>query len=193
MVSYGVPSNPSPRLAALPEWAVRLRFDIQAEIAASLSLHTKDVPAQRRTIQRLLQRLLSDRFELVLAVRTVATPVYALTFSGNNQKLTRAMYISGDCVFDTGPTGCHSFRTGFGYPLNATAADMSDLAQNLENWTDLPVVNGTRAIGMFEMHSQRWLPMNLPPPPPGASSTGAEFTRLSTLCGSQQLRLRAAS
>jgi uncharacterized protein (TIGR03435 family) len=58
---------------------------------------------------------------------------------------------------------------------------MSDLAHYLENWTDLPVVDRTAATGLFEMHSQGWQPMNLPPPPPGASGSGAEFANLSTL------------
>jgi hypothetical protein len=58
---------------------------------------------------------------------------------------------------------------------------MSDLAHYLENWTDLPVVDRTALAGLFEMHSRGWQPMNLPPPPPGASGTGAEFGNLSTL------------
>ena len=58
---------------------------------------------------------------------------------------------------------------------------MSDLAHYLENWTDLPVVDRTAPTGLFEMHSQGWQPMNLPPPPPGASGTGAEFANLLTL------------
>lgn len=180
-LAYAVPSNPSPRLASLPEWAVRLRFDIRAETSASLKLDTKDMPTQRRTIERLLQRVLSDRLDLVLGVRTVATPVYALTLSGSDQKLTRAPLSPRDCIFDTGPNGCHSFAISFGHPLNTRAADMSDLAHYIENWTNLPVVDRTAAIGLFEMHSQGWQPMNLPPPPPGTSGTGAEFAPLSTL------------
>jgi len=192
-LAYAVPSNPSPRLASLPEWAVSLRFDIQAETSASLQLDTKDIPTQRRTIERLLQRLLSDRLDLVLGIRTVATPVYALTLSGSDQKLTKAPLSPRDCIFDTGPNGCHSFAIGFGHPLNTRAADMSDLARYIENWTDLPVVDRTAAIGLFEMHSQGWQPMNLPPPPPGTSGTGAEFAPLSTLSavlGSFGLELR---
>lgn len=180
-LAYAIPSNPSPRLASLPEWATRLRFDIQAEASASMKLDTKDIAAQRRTIERLVQRVLRDRLGLVLGVRTVATPVYALTLSGSDQKLKRALLSSRDCIFDTGPNGCHSFALGFGHPLNTKAADMSDLAHYVENWTDLPVVDRTAAIGLFEMHSQGWQPMNLPPRPPGASGTGAEFVRLPTL------------
>ncbi len=153
-LAYAVPSNPSPRLVSLPEWAVRLRFDIQAQPAAPLSLDTTDIVDQRRTIERLLQTLLSERFGLVLGVRTVATPVYALRLSESDPKLTRAPLSPRDCIFDTGLNGCHSFVIGFGHPLNTRAADMFDLARYIENWTDLPVVDRTPAVGLFEMHSQ---------------------------------------
>ena len=50
-LAYGVPNNPSPRLASLPDWAVRERFDIEAKPWASLRLDTKDLQTQRRTIE----------------------------------------------------------------------------------------------------------------------------------------------
>ncbi|MGA8632705.1 MAG: TIGR03435 family protein [Terracidiphilus sp.] len=180
-LAYALPENPSPRLTALPEWAVRQRFDIEAKTSTSLELDRKDMQTQRRTIGLLLQKLLSDRFGLVLEVRTVVTPVYALTFSGKDEKLTQSTISPRYCILDTGPEGCHSFAIGFGHPLNANAVDMFDLAHYLENWTDLPVVDRTGANGLFAMHSQGWQPMNLPPPPPGVSGTGAEFADLSTL------------
>lgn len=180
-LAYAVPNNPSPRLTSLPEWAVRLRFDIEAKTSASLKLDTKDMQAQRRTIEILLQKLLKDYFGLVLRVRTVTTPIYALTFSGNDQKLTRSTISPMDCILDTGSDGCHSFAIGFGHPLNARGVDMSDLAHYLENWTDLPVVDRTATTGLFAMHSQGWQPTNLPPPPPGTSGAGSEFASLSTL------------
>lgn len=180
-IAYAVPANPTPRLASLPEWAVRQRFDIEAKTSTSLKLETKDIQVQRRTIAILLQKLLNDHFGLVLKVKTVATPVYALTLSGNDRKLTRSTISPRDCIFDTDAEGCHSFEIGFGHPLNARGVDMFDLAHYLENWTDLPVVDRTATTGLFAMHSQGWQPMNLPPPPPGASGTGAEFASLSML------------
>jgi uncharacterized protein (TIGR03435 family) len=180
-LAYAVPENPTPRLASLPEWAVRQRFDIEAKPSASLKLDTKKIQAQRRTIAILLQKLLSDYFGLVLRVKTTTTPIYALTLSGNDQKLTRSTISPRDCILDTDSNGCHSFAIGFGHPLNARGVDMFDLAHYLENWTDLPVVDRTATAGLFTMHSQGWQPMNLPPPPPGASGTGAEFASLPTL------------
>jgi uncharacterized protein (TIGR03435 family) len=78
-LAYAVPNNPSRRLASLPEWVVRQRFDVDAKISASLRLDTKDMQTQRRTIEFLLQKLLRERFGLVLRAKMVATPVYALT------------------------------------------------------------------------------------------------------------------
>ena len=180
-LAYAVPNNPSPRLASLPDWAVRERFDIEAKASLPSNLDTKDIQAQRRTIELLLQKLLSERFGLVLRVRSVTRPVYALTLSGNGLKLAKSVISPRDCIFDTGPESCHAFAIGFGHPLNSRAADMFDLVHYLENWTDLPVVDRTGLTGMFEMHSQGWQPMNLPPPPPGTSATRAEFGRLATL------------
>lgn len=180
-LAYAVPDNPTPRLVSLPEWAVRQRFDIEATTSASLKLDTKDIQAQRRTIAILLQKLLNDYFGLVLKLKTVTTPMYALTLSGNDHKLTGSTIGPRDCILDTDADGCHSFAIGFGHPLNARAVDMFDLARYLENWTDLPVVDRTATTGLFAMHSQGWQPMILPPPPPGATGTGAEFASLSTL------------
>jgi uncharacterized protein (TIGR03435 family) len=180
-LAYAVPNNPSPRLSSLPEWAIRERFDIEAKTSAPSRLETKDIQTQRQTIELLLQKLLSERFGLVLRVRSVTTQVYALKSSGSEQKLTKSAISPRECILDMGSKGCHSFAIGFGHPLNSSAADMFDLAHYLGNWTDLPVVDRTGLTGWFEMHSPGWQPMNLPPPPPGGSGTGAEFANLSTL------------
>ena len=84
-LAYAIPENPIPRLASLPEWAVRQRFGIEAKTSASLKLGTKDIQAQRRTITILLQKLLTDHFGLVLNVKTVTTPIYALTYQATTR------------------------------------------------------------------------------------------------------------
>ena len=53
---------------------------------------------------------------------------------------------------------------------------MDDLAQYIENWTDLPVVNRTALSGLFAVSTEGWKPMRLPPPPPSASH-GPELRR----------------
>ena len=164
------PTRPRPWRAQDPLWT-----------SASLKLDTKDIQAHGRTIEKLLQKLLNDHFDLLLKVRMVTTPIYELTLPGNDEKLMRSTISPMDCILDIGSDGCHSFVIGFGHPLNTRGADMSDLALYLENWTDLPVVDRTAITGLFAMYSEGWQPMNLPPPPPGASGTGTEFASLATL------------
>lgn len=108
-------------------------------------------------------------------------PVYALSVTAGGPKLNRAAVAPADCIMDTSQEGCHNFAPGFGHPLNGRAVDMSDLADYLENWTDLPVVNRTKLAGLFTMHSQGWKPMKLPPPPPGTAASGDEFASLPSL------------
>jgi len=180
-LAYGVPDNPTPRLSSLPDWADHKRFDIEAKPSASLNLGGEEIPAQKRTMQKLIQGLLADCFDLALSVRTERIPVYVLSVAARGPKLESAAITSRECVLDTSPEGCHSFSPGFGHPLNGRAVDMSDLAHYLENWTDLPVVNRTGLRGLFNMHSQGWRPMKLPPPPPGTTGTGEEFLSLPDL------------
>ena len=77
-LAYDVPDNPTPRLSSLPDWADHERFDIEAKPSASLNLRREEIPAQKRTIQKLIQTLLADRFDLALSVRTERIPVYML-------------------------------------------------------------------------------------------------------------------
>jgi uncharacterized protein (TIGR03435 family) len=73
-LAYDVPDNPTPRLSSLPDWADRERFDIEAKASASLNLGGEEIPAQKRTIQKLIQSLLADSFNLALSVRTERIP-----------------------------------------------------------------------------------------------------------------------
>jgi uncharacterized protein (TIGR03435 family) len=57
---------------------------------------------------------------------------------------------------------------------------MDDLAQYIENWTDLPVVNRTAVRGLFAVETEGWTPMRLPPPPPG-NPPAARFDDLPTI------------
>jgi uncharacterized protein (TIGR03435 family) len=57
---------------------------------------------------------------------------------------------------------------------------MDDLAQYIENWTDLPVVNRTAVSGLFAVTTEGWIPMRLPPPPP-ENAPAAGFDDLPTI------------
>jgi uncharacterized protein (TIGR03435 family) len=107
-------------------------------------------------------------------------PAYALTASSSGVRLQRSAVTPKSCVYDTAPEGCHSFVIGLGHPLNANAVSMDDLVHYIENWTDLPTVNRTKVSGLFTMHTEGWLPMRLPPPPPGGNGL-VDYSNLPTI------------
>jgi uncharacterized protein (TIGR03435 family) len=179
--AYDVPVNPSPRLAPLPDWTFRERYDIEARApvnAISPSLQHSEV---RSRVQEMIRGLLVDRFRLVMRLENQTMPVYALTVSSGGPKLQTSAIAEKDCTFDTGPDACHSFVGGLGHPLNAKAIDMDDLVHYLSNWTDLPVVNHTALSGLFTVNTEGWVPMRLPPPPPETAPAGSPFAGLPTI------------
>ncbi|MGA1982260.1 MAG: TIGR03435 family protein [Acidobacteriaceae bacterium] len=179
--AYDVPVNGSPRLSALPDWTVRERYDIEAKAPANaISPGLQESEVQSR-IQQMIRGLLADRFGLVMRVENKAMSVYALTVASGGPKLEKSARAGKDCIFDTGPEGCHNFVGGLGHPLNAKAIDMDDLVHYISNWTDLPVVNRTALSGLFTVSTEGWVPMRLPPPPPGATPGGNPFAGLPTI------------
>ena len=117
----------------------------------------------------MIRGLLADRFKLVMRVDQNTMPVYALIVASGGPNLHKSTIAEKDCIFDTGtPESCHNFTEGRGFhALNATAINMDDLVQYIENWADLPVVNRTALSGLFAVETEGWRPMRLPPRPPG--------------------------
>ena len=177
--AYDVPVNPSPRLSGLPGW--RETYDIEAKAPAN-AVHAGLSESERRSrIQGMIRRLLADRFKLVMRVEQQRMPVYALTVASGGPSLQKSSIAEKDCILDTGtPESCHNFVEGRGHPLHARAISMDDLAQYIENWTDLPVVNRTAVSGLFAVETEGWTPMRLPPPPPGKAPT-VRFDDLPTI------------
>jgi uncharacterized protein (TIGR03435 family) len=128
----------------------------------------------------MIRRLLADRFGLVMRVAHKRISAYALTVSSSGPKLQKSAATTKDCIFDTAPEGCHNFVVGFGHPLDANAISMGDLVHYIENWTDLPVVDRTNLSGLFTVHTEGWLPMRLPPPPPDGNAN-VNFASLPTI------------
>ncbi len=182
LLSYGydVPANPSSRLSSLPSWTIGERYDIEGKTPATITALSQDSAAQSQSKQ-MIRRLLADRFGLIMRTKNQRMPVYALTVSSSGARLQRSAITAKGCIFDTDPEGCHNFVIGFGHPLNAKAISMDDLVHYIENWTDLPVVNRTQLRGLFTVHTQGWLPMRLPPAPPGTSPNTNAFATLPTI------------
>lgn len=107
--------------------------------------------------------------------------VYALSVATGGPKLQKSPVADRACIFDTDPEGCHSFLPGLGHPLHARAIDTDDLAHYIENWTDLCVVNRTALHGLFAVNTEGWMPIRLPPPPPGDTPVANPFAGLPTI------------
>jgi uncharacterized protein (TIGR03435 family) len=178
--AYDVPLNPSPRLSGLSGW--RETYDIEAKAPANAIPPGLPENEKRGRIQAMIRGLLADRFKLVMRVEQKTMPVYALTVARGGPHLQKSTIAEKDCVFDTGtPDSCHHFVAGRGHPLNAKAISMDDLAQYIENWTDLPVVNRTALSGLFAVETEGWRPMLLPPPPPPGGPPAPGFDDLPTI------------
>jgi len=164
--AYDVPVNPSPRLSGLPAW--RETYDIEATAPANAVPAGLPDGEKRRRMQGMVRRLLADRFKLVMRVEQKTMSVYALTVASGGPNLQKSTIAEKDCIFDTGtPESCHNFVEGRGFhALHARAITVDDLASYIENWTDLPVVNGTTLGGLFAVETEGWRPMRLPPRPP---------------------------
>jgi len=183
--AYGVPVNPSPRLSGLP--GGRETYDIEAKAPANAVSPVLREIEKRRLSQEMMRGLLADQFKLVMRVEQKTMPVYALTVASGGPTLRRSTIAEKDCVYDTATQdSCHNFAAGRGHPLNARAISMDDLAQYIENWTDMPVVNRASLSGLFTVATEGWAPMRLPPPPPNAPAARFDdlpsiFTVLRTL------------
>lgn len=180
-LAYGLPGNGSPRFSTLPGWTMTEKYDIEA-VAPANTIHPGLQDSEVRSrIQQMVRGLLAGRFGLVMRIEDKTMSVYALTIATGGPKLQKSAIAEKDCAFNTGEEICHSFVGGVGHPLNAAAIDMDDLVHYIENWTDLPVVNNTGLSGLFTISTEGWVPMRLPPPPPGAPPTGNPFAGLPTI------------
>lgn len=179
--AYDVPINPSPRLSGLPDWTAPERYDIEAKVAANAVASRPKSDEVRRRAQQMICQLLADRFKLAMRVENKKMAVYALAVAREGPKLQKSPVSDEECIFDTAPEGCHSVIIGFGHPLHARAVDLDDIAHYIENWTDLPIVNRTALGGLVSVDTEGWVPMRLPPPPPGVTPTNNPFARLPTI------------
>lgn len=178
--AYDVPANPSSRLNGVPDWGNRDRYDIEAKAGPRRQTTASQDSETQLRVKEMIRRLLADRFGLVMRVEHRRMSTYAMTVSSSGSRLRRSTTTPKDCILDTAPEGCHTFVIGFGHPLNGNAVSLDDLAHYIENWTDLPPVNRTNLGGLFTMHTEGWLPMRLPPPPPNGNGH-VDFSSLSTL------------
>jgi uncharacterized protein (TIGR03435 family) len=157
--AYRVPFN-SPRLTGGPEWVRSDRYDIEAKA------DPRATPAEMRLM---LRKLLAGRFHLTLHRETKELPVYGMVVAKNGLKLPKAK---------PDETDTHILLGGQGKGIHGKAADLSDLAIFVENFTDRPVIDKTGVEGLFQIETTGWVPMR---PKFGAPEGGADLSILPSL------------
>jgi uncharacterized protein (TIGR03435 family) len=127
----------------------------------------------------MLQSLLADRFKLVVRRETSELPVYAILIGKNGPKLKKADLQEKDCADRVGKPDvvpCHAFNGGRGGGLHTDAANITDLAQFVENWAGRPVVDKTGLTALFNIQTTGWRPQETIPlqPRPDGQPPSAE-------------------
>jgi uncharacterized protein (TIGR03435 family) len=170
--AYNVPFQ-SPRLSGGPEWVGGQRYDIDAT-AEPGAIPAGDTPDERAERMRaMLRTLLAERFRLKIRDETKDLPVYAIVLAKGGPKLKAAEIEEKDCGSDAAKDiDCHNFHGGRGRGLHAKAANISDLALFVSNWTDRPLVDKTGLAGMYQFETRGWA--NIAPGPAPAPGAVAE-------------------
>ncbi len=177
--AYKLPFNQNGRITGIPDWAQGPQsiYDVEAKAALPPGL---PLQARNDRVRAMVQALLVDRFKLVIRRESKEMPVYALLVAKGGPKLQRADIDEKDCpeasLNPLGPVStstpipdvCHAFNGGLGRGLHARAANISDLAAFVENWTDRPLLDKTGIEGLYRFETKGWLPMD---PSVGAGSS----------------------
>ncbi len=201
-LAYDVPFNPGAgRLIGGPDW-IRTpdgMFSIEAEAAKGALPEGLPAKARQERMRPMLQRLLADRFKLVVHREKKEMPVYAVVVSKGGPRLQKADLDPPDC--HEPPPGaqvdrkvlCHAFVADSG-KLFGRAVDISDLVSLTNNFMDRPVVDKTGIKGLFRIEQKNWEPGRAggPPPAAGPRADGAELTNPAALL-LEQLGLKLES
>lgn len=137
--AYGVQER---QIVGAPSWFDSDHFDIQAEPEA------EGMP-NRKQLEAMLKKLLTDRFKLAFHREKKELSVYAIVVGKGGPKMTKS---AGD------PNGLPGlFFRGLG-SMVATNSNMSDLAGLFQSSVlDRPVVDQTELSGRFDF-TLRWTP-----------------------------------
>lgn len=169
--AYKLPGNQS-RVTGIPDWTKSPQggvYDVEATSATPPGL---SMEARNDRVRAMVQALLIDRFKLVIRRESKEMPVYALLVAKGGPKLQRADIDEKDCPEASpnvlGPQSpstpmpdvCHAFNGGVGRGLHARAANMSDLASFVENWTDRPLLDKTGIQGLYRFETGPYLRMD---------------------------------
>jgi uncharacterized protein (TIGR03435 family) len=159
------------RMTGIPDWTKTPQgvYDVEATSAMPPGL---SIEARNDRVRAMVQALLVDRFKLAIRRESKEMPVYALVVPKGGPKLQRADIGEKDCpeasLNALGPQSpstpmpdvCHVFNGGVGRGLHARAANMSDLASFVGNWTDRPLLDKTGIQGLYRFETGPYLRMD---------------------------------
>jgi uncharacterized protein (TIGR03435 family) len=140
-----------------PGWIDSERFDVEAVAEEGTIPEHLDNAQLRERMQPLLQRLLAERFKLVIRREPKELPVYELTVAKSGAKLTEAPISEAQCRTSN---DCHRVLGARMQGLRGTAVSMADLAFALETWAERPVVDATGMPGLFAVQVAPFANMN---------------------------------
>ncbi len=187
--AYKLSGNQS-RVTGIPDWTKSPQggvYDVEAKAAMPPGL---SMEARNDRVRAMVQALLVDRFKLVIRRESKEMPVYALLVAKGGPKLQRADIDEKDCpeasLKALGPQSpstpmpdvCHAFNGGVGRGLHARAANMSDLASFVENWTDRPLLDKTGIQGLYRFETGPYLRMDATADVPDAPTVFEMFGQL---------------
>jgi uncharacterized protein (TIGR03435 family) len=175
--AYGLTGSWRVRLGPrCPAWIDSERFDVEAVVEEGAIPERLDNAQLREKMQPLLQRLLAERFNLVIRREPKELPVYKLTVAKPGAKLTESPISEAECRTSS---DCHRLLGNRMQGLRGTAVSIADLAFALETGADRPVVDATGIPGLFAMQVAPFatlklylddfldsLPAGVPRPPP---------------------------
>jgi uncharacterized protein (TIGR03435 family) len=179
--AWSLPYHPGARLSGGPAW-IRSDdgiYDIDARAEKGAIPDSLPSNVRADSMRPMLQKLLTDRFHLVVHHETKEMPIYAVTIAKGGLKLAKADIEEKDCPASANlnllpgdpVVECHMFVGGRGRGLHARAANMADLVRAVEAFTDRPVIDETALNGLYRFETSGWLPLAAgPPPAPGAKS-----------------------
>ena len=181
--AYGGGSTRVQMCPKCPSWIQSERFEVEALAEEGVIPERLDSAELRKRMQPMLQRLLAERFQLVIKREQKEMPVYELTVAKSGAKLTKAPISEAECLTSI---DCHQIL-GTRQNLHGTAVNMADLALALGVWADRPVVDATGIVGLYSVQIKPFANLKLylddylasvpenrrPPPEPYSPSLSA--------------------
>jgi uncharacterized protein (TIGR03435 family) len=145
--AYGIPGS---RILDGPKWLDSTKFDIQAKMDDSAADRLRTLPQDQRRLetQAMFQRLLADRFKLVVHWETRELPVYALVVARKGPKLQPAKDSSEGSNISSSDSRFGSQFTAKGVTLPQLA---EGLTQKLSRELGHDVIDKTEIEGRYDL------------------------------------------